>query len=359
MLQRDMCSLYRVTRRDLFVASKKASDWMIQFYKCPEYGPDGKSVFIDTFYSGPSDHVNAKKALVVIGGTHGVEGAAGSLVLQGIINGELRNHLPSDTCVLLINALSPWGYSHGRRVNENNVDLNRNAPEPFPDGEKNPLMEVFRPYAWDEERVAELIKEGGEGLKDVITRGQYQYPDGLFYGGRCPSWSMATFREICALFLGRCKHVAVLDIHTGLGKYAEGEILSPVTDNKTTSRLRSWFESSGTNVRLVNKSESVSSPITGDILSGLVRWFPDSQVTPVALEFGTGVHVLESLPRLVKENSLFHNPAAFTTEESEEIQTKFIEVFFQEDPKWQSTLWNYSLHTLVNLIDGLGTSEEI
>jgi hypothetical protein len=94
-------------------------------YACQGTGPDGGPLVTDTVWIGPED---ARKLVVAIGGTHGIEGFAGSavqidhlhLLASGIIT------LPAGTALLLIHALTPWGYAWQRRCDADGVDLNRN-----------------------------------------------------------------------------------------------------------------------------------------------------------------------------------------------------------------------------------------
>ena len=52
-------------------------------YPCPGGGPEGEALFTDTVWIGPE---HAEKVVVLISGTHGVEGFAGSAVERGNIN---------------------------------------------------------------------------------------------------------------------------------------------------------------------------------------------------------------------------------------------------------------------------------
>ncbi|MBY0452537.1 MAG: DUF2817 domain-containing protein, partial [Bdellovibrionaceae bacterium] len=66
---------------------------------------------------------NPDHLLIMISGTHGVEGFTGSAVQRYLVD----QGLPVDrTSVLLIHGFNLWGFKNLRRVNENNVDLNRN-----------------------------------------------------------------------------------------------------------------------------------------------------------------------------------------------------------------------------------------
>ena len=66
--------------------------------------------------------------LLHISGVHGVEGHAGSAIQIKWLDMVARDEvtLPKGTTVVLVHVLNPYGYKHGRRYNENNVDLNRN-----------------------------------------------------------------------------------------------------------------------------------------------------------------------------------------------------------------------------------------
>ena len=76
-------------------------------------------------------------------GLHGVEGYAGSAIQIGFLNillqaetqgGSSTNKLLTTTnrpTIVLIHAINPYGMKNFRRVNENNVDLNRNAISNF------------------------------------------------------------------------------------------------------------------------------------------------------------------------------------------------------------------------------------
>jgi hypothetical protein len=89
----------------------------------PLTGPAGETLCADTAWLGPSD---ASRVLVVISGTHGVEGFCGSGPQVGLLRGDAGLALPPDTAMLSIHGINPHGWAWLRRVTEENVDLNRN-----------------------------------------------------------------------------------------------------------------------------------------------------------------------------------------------------------------------------------------
>ena len=63
---------------------------------------------------------------VIISGTRGVEGFCGSGCQVGFLVERVYEGLPKSVGVVLVHALNPYGFAWLRRVNEENVDLNRN-----------------------------------------------------------------------------------------------------------------------------------------------------------------------------------------------------------------------------------------
>jgi hypothetical protein len=111
-------------------------------------GPNGEDLSIDSARFGAA---RPRSLLLLTAGVHGIEAPAGSALLQ-LWLAEFSANLPAETGVLLVHALNPWGFAHGRRTNENNVDLNRNAVSTFP-GPVNP----------DYARINRWLNPGGGG----------------------------------------------------------------------------------------------------------------------------------------------------------------------------------------------------
>ncbi|HEY6877133.1 MAG TPA: DUF2817 domain-containing protein, partial [Polyangiales bacterium] len=91
---------------------------------CPigQRGPNGTELTIDFAQRGP---IHASRVLVISSGLHGIEGYFGSAVQWTWLEQQTSTLSPGHR-VVLIHALNPYGFAHRRRVNEDNVDLNRN-----------------------------------------------------------------------------------------------------------------------------------------------------------------------------------------------------------------------------------------
>jgi hypothetical protein len=57
----------------------------------------------------------------------------------------------------------------------------------------------------------------------AISRGQHEFPGGLFFGGTAPTWSNQTLRRVLRQHGSRASRMAWIDIHTGLGPSGVGE----------------------------------------------------------------------------------------------------------------------------------------
>src|SRR5713226_484066 len=112
-------------------------------------GPDGEQLRTDLAYIGPAAPA---RLLLCVSGTHGIEGFAGSAIQTGLLREGFPAGRPAGLGLLLVHALNPCGFAYRRRVNEDNVDVNRN----FVDHARSPgnpgypeLHRALVPDAWD------------------------------------------------------------------------------------------------------------------------------------------------------------------------------------------------------------------
>ena len=159
-------------------------------------------------------------------GLHGVEGFAGSAIQLALLDELCGMELPRSVC--LIHVMNPYGMSYLRRVNENNVDLNRNFIDTLADLPENPgytrLSELLNPEenkslgGFRARAVWQILRHGLGPLQQAIAQGQYRYPQGLFYGGSEIEAGPARLLKFLEPQLRSAKHVFGLDVHCGLGK---------------------------------------------------------------------------------------------------------------------------------------------
>jgi hypothetical protein len=280
--------------RAKFVDAAARAGAELRAWPSPVRGPGGQALSADTAWLGPRD---APKALVVISGTHGVEGFCGSGPQIGLLRGDAGLALPPATGVLLIHGINPYGWAWLRRVTEENVDLNRNwvdfdAPLPVNPGYAEvhphlvpPSLDAAALERADAALAAFEAAHGEHAARVAGSSGQYTHPDGVFYGGAGPTWARRTSEAILAEYLGRARTVAIVDMHTGLGPYGYGEpICNHAPGGERVRRARAWWGDSVTEPLLGTSSSQEKWGLTE---FGYERCLAHADIAFVALEFGT------------------------------------------------------------------------
>lgn len=346
--------------RQRFLSAAALAGAALASYELPGHkGPAGERLAIDVARLGDSA---AQSALLVISGTHGIEGFAGSGCQVGLLEDRLHEALPGSTCLLLLHALNPYGFAWLRRVNEDGVDLNRNFVDfakPLPaSAAYEALHDWLIPADWEGEarRAADAVlmsfgqTHGMPALQAAVSGGQYTRPSGLFYGGTRESWSaLMLARVLTEVLPGTVRRLAVLDLHTGLGPPAYGE---PILDGRGAAdreRALRWY---GADVKDLAAGESVSARLVGTMARGIERARPELELTAIGLEFGTRP-TMEVLTALRADHWL-HARGSADPGTRERIQRQMREAFFSESPAWQAAVYGRTADLAFRALRGLG-----
>jgi Protein of unknown function (DUF2817) len=320
--------------------------WNLEALPIPGTGPSGEELTIDVAVSG---NANAEHVLVVSSGLHGVEGPFGSTVQFGVMAKWLGDEKPpANVRYVFLHALNPHGYAWGRRVDAENVDPNRNFLLPgeaytgSPDGYKffdallNPKsppgrFDFFVPRAW-----LAVLRHGLPALKQALVAGQYDYPQGIFFGGNGPTATHRALRDHLRGWIGPATDVVHLDFHTGLGPWASYKLLldAPVTAQQLR-RLDDWF---GPDTYEEDDPRKTSYLPRG----GLGKWCVAQQFAPEYLylvaEFGTFGNI-PMLAGLRQENRAVHwgRPGHRFAERA---KARLRELFCPTSSKWRKRVLN-------------------
>jgi len=251
------------------------------------HAPGGVPLATHTAWLGAA---SAQRVLVMLGGTHGIEGRAGTAVMCDLL-ARLPRRLPGDLAILLIHALNPWGYAWHRRCDAEGIDLNRNFidfTQALPD---NPGYRALRAALFDDDRerrqrVLDAYRRlhGRAAYEIAVSGGQYNDPPGPFYGGAHPARGRRHIEAIITEHRLAERRLAVIDVHTGLGPYGHGEIICdhpPESDGARTARA--WY---GDECTLPALGTSSSVPKLG-LLDYAWHAIMRSGSCFITLEFGT------------------------------------------------------------------------
>jgi hypothetical protein len=290
---------YATARQRIRTAAQQAS-WSQQALAI---GVD--DLTIDVLWRGPKD---AKRVLVVSSGLHGIEGYLGSAIQQTLFAEHMaQQDLPKDVAIVFLHALNPYGFTHLRRVNEDNIDLNRNflgdgesftgSPPRYEDLDSffNPKSAPRAPWTTFPRALWLIARHGLGSLKQTLPVGQYDFPKGLFFGGHAPSKTQQLLDEHLPTWLGHAEQVVHVDFHTGLGPRATYKLfINREADDPAVGDVKRWFDN---DVVEAWDPAATSYTIRGGMGTWLAEHFPNARYDELTAEFGTRnvVHIVEAL----------------------------------------------------------------
>ncbi len=317
------------TARDRFRKAVEREGGRLDALELDAEGPEGTDLTIDIAWFGS---VNPKRALVHSSGLHGVEGFAGSAIQLRLL--DQMPAIAEGDAIAIVHILNPYGMAWLRRFNENSVDLNRNflgederysgTPEAYPG--LNSFLNPASPPSLDlfSLRVAWLIaRHGLAAMKEAIVSGQYEYPKGLFFGGKRLEQGAQLYLEWVRKHLSTTERVLAVDIHTGLGKSGEDTLL---VDRNVHARARRLF---GRRVAPLDADRSVAYETRGGLDMRVTDLLPN--VDFVGQEFGTygPIHVLHAL----REENRWHHYGGGGIDHPVKIGLK--EAFCRDQESWR------------------------
>ncbi len=332
---------YAEARSKFLEAAKAAGASLESFQNTDAKGPDGEALYTDVARLGPAPG-NARAVLFATSGTHGAEGYCGSGCQVGALRDGQFADLPADTAVVLTHAINPYGFCWGRRVNESNIDLNRNYVDhdaEYPDdkgygdihGFTCPPDLMEKKQEWDTKLFEWLGEHSLPAFQEAVSSGQYSYPDGLFYGGAAPSWSNKTWRNILATQGAGAEKVIFIDFHTGLGPSGYGEMIG-LGDQDAVGRACSvWGDGEVTNLQDGSSSSAV---VRGDMGTVFFDILSNAWAAAIALEYGT-LDMVTVLDGLRQDNWLYAHGDR-DSELGRQIVANSRACFYTETDEWKA-----------------------
>jgi hypothetical protein len=351
--------------REKFLAAVDASGAkLLESREHPKRGPDGGRIYCDVARIGPGD---AKSVLLLISSTHGIEGYCGS----GAHIGWLRNKhyyrdATPDVAVVIIHAVNPYGFAWGRRVTEENVDLNRNFvdfAQPLP---RNPdyeaLAEHINPRDFTPEAIAAADAAialhyglpNADFLPRAIHGGQYVNDKGTYFGGFAPTWARQNFEAVARRHLAHATDLCVIDYHTGLGPLGHGDMI--FGNSETTGMAREWFDHvTPTEEDLAEARRKagghVANSIPGTLSRSLRTLLPRARITAGGIEYGT--HDVRAVLRAIRADNWLWCYGDPESPEGRAIRADMRERFYPALFEWKIMVLSRSNDVIRQALAGL------
>jgi hypothetical protein len=336
---------YAVSRRRFIDAARSLAPrhgLLIDSRALSEQGPDGETLALDFAVFGSR---RPQHALVVSSGTHGVEGYTGSALQHHLLAEVLPQlRLAPGTALILQHANNPYGFAWHRRVNESNVDINRNFQDRFDtsvcDPDYDQLHDVLNPpdllAPHEAERWARIdafiATHGVRRFQQAAVGGQYRYPGGLQYGGAQLQAGPAHLLDLVREHLCEARTVIWLDIHTGLGGFGDCELVTGASADSTSYRFSNQVWQG--DVKSAASGESVSTPLNGLLDRGVEAVLPSGCRFAFAYpEFGA-YEPLRTIRALRADNWLHRHGDPRSTQ-ALALRADMLEVFRPASAAWQ------------------------
>ncbi|MGB1011662.1 MAG: DUF2817 domain-containing protein [Thiolinea sp.] len=330
----------------------------------PLAGPDGEPIATDVAVLGNPE---ASRVLLTTSGVHGVEGFFGSAVQRAVLCGELS--LPANAKVVLVHAINPWGWSHGRRFTEDNVDLNRNFwAGAWSHPEHNKAYQQVQPWAelkglqpsdYEQaqqygEQLAQSI--GAEQMKIALSAGQQCAPEGLFYVGHGHTWSRAVFERLCWQHLAQASQVFYFDLHTGLGPDGYADVLNQYPPK--SEAYRQVVACLGDVAEGKARDGATGQTILNGTAAAVQQVSEQTGVHALCATVECGTQPLEQVLDALRREQAMHFLGNVQHPGYAETKQNLRAAFYVETPVWKKQVCEQTLGYLQSALDWLGVGQE-
>ena len=324
----------------------------VEFYS---YAIDEEDdLYIDTIYVPSKDE--QKNLIVLTTGVHGIEGYIGSVMLD-VFWKEVYPEVDRDTTgVLIVANVNPYGMKYHRRYNENNVDLNRNfildwesfdmtVNKEYPKvesflGPKSKMGNIlFHEIAFYGSLIGQIITNGADTISDALLGGQYEYAEGVYYGGNGDEKSTTYLKDVFEKTLdSEYENIVHIDIHSGYGPRYNMVIFNSAFDTMTEEETKALFNYDN----IIAVDSEAFYPTTGDTTDFYYRLKDklgtDTDLFSTCFEFGTiGDSFLDSVISMKytieeNQNHWYKSGSKIT---NEIIKERYYELFYPTEKEWR------------------------
>lgn len=330
-------------------------------------------LYIDLAYIPAQD--TTINLLILSSGLHGVEGFTGSAIQLMTVSEIINPEKLSNTGLLLMHGINPYGFKYIRKVSENNVDLNRNCAI-----DKSLFNQVNEGYGELEDMlgpkkeadhansrnrnfhliaVQKIIAESMGALRQAALQGQYEYPKGIYYGGQAYEPQISELGPYLGRIMEAYSKVMNIDLHTGYGANGFLHLFpNPIEDPEVKSALEhvfagyriDWGDSDDFYTILGSFSDWIGS--LGDV----------DLYLPMIFEYGTldsqkTLGSIKSIQNMILENQGYHY--GYKNDKAERaIKKRFREMYYPSSESWRTKVIDDSKEIMENVFTRLGNNHQ-
>ncbi len=293
-----------------------------------------------------------RRLLIISTGIHGIEGYVGNAVVNLLVDDFIDGAFLAETGVLLIHGLNPYGFKNTRRVSENNIDLNRNSSvdqdlyQTVNAGYKD-VYGLLNPSGKTNSRslynrffvipaVKEILKAGMPSLRQAVLQGQYEFAEGLYFGGKQQEPQIAAIGPVIQKYANPYPVLFNIDMHTGYGERGKLHLFpNPIDDPKLRASTEQLFDAYS-----IDWGDSGDFyTITGDFSGYITQLNPGKDHIPMTFEYGTldsqkTMGSIRSIHNMILENQGNHHGYKKSKDQAK-VEKRFREMYYPSDPEWR------------------------
>jgi hypothetical protein len=306
---------------------------------------------IDFCYLPPEN--DKSKLLIISSGIHGIEGITGSAVQAMLMDKALTDGGYSETGILFVHSINPYGFKYLRRVSENNVDMNRNwdADVSLFSTENQGYSELYSMLNPEGKvstgslknrffllvAIERLIEKSMKSLRQAILQGQYEYPEGLYFGGTDFEPQMAMLMPVFKQYAEEYETVLNIDLHTGYGELGVLHLFpNPVDDPVVKGAMEHIFK--GYVIDWGDSDDFYT--INGSFTDFIGLLMPDKLYVPMVFEYGTlnsqtTLGSIRSIHNMILENQGFQHGYC-SADDERRVKANFMEMYNPSSEAWRS-----------------------
>jgi len=336
----------------------------VEIFSVPLKSQTDNDLTIDFCYVPPKD--TTEKLVILISGTHGIEGYVGSAVQQMLMQDFFQPEMFSNTGLLLVHGLNAWGFKHQRPFSENNVDLNRHFSDDrtlfetqndgfvalydmlTPKGKLN--MNSIGNRFFMLKAIQKIAQKGMPALLQAFAQGQYQFPEGIYFGGQNFEQQVEILKSVLTEKASSYPKLLNLDLHTGFGERGELHLFpNPVDDPVLKHSMEKVFAG----YRIDWGDSDNFYVIHGQLVEYIGKVFPEKLSIPMMMEFGTlntgtTVGAVKSAHISIVENQGAQYGYK-TPQDSINAKAGYYEMFYPPSEKWRTNALHVSKAMMENI----------
>jgi hypothetical protein len=248
--------------------------------------------------------------------------------------------------------VNPYGFKYIRRVTENNVDLNRNSSadnqlyKTINDGYTR-VYDLVNPKGkvnvgsvenrfFFVKAINEIRKASLPVLRQAVLQGQYEYPEGLYFGGDEREPQIDSLKVKFETFTLPYDRILIVDLHTGYGERGKLHFFPNPLEGEKRERLENLFD--GYSIDWGDSDDFYT--VTGDFGGFIDSMNDEKDVYPVLFEYGTlnsqtTMGSLKSIHTMILENQGTQH--GYKSErDSLRVKNNFREMYYPSSENWRN-----------------------